>query len=80
MKPGFHYLDFTRSCMLNGVGMLVLCAPSLSRERIEYSHLGIGQYFQNVGYYLHAAIENESPLLAEELRKQENQLELHLPT
>jgi len=65
--------------MLNGVGLLVMCAPSLSRESIGYSHVGIGQYFQNVGFYLHAAIENESPLLAEEVRKQEDQLEFHLP-
>jgi len=79
MKWGIHHLDFARSCMFNGVGLLVLCAPSLSRERMEYSHLGIGQYFQNVGFYLHAAIERESPLLADEMRKQENQLELHLP-
>jgi hypothetical protein len=66
----------------------VCCAPSIYREPVQYANFGIGQYFHNVGIYLHAACESESPQLAQELRQQalldrelrqsENQLELHL--
>lgn len=80
MKHGFHYIDFTRSCVLNGVGMLVLCSPSIGRERTEYIHSGIGNYFHNVGFYVQSAMEKESPQLAYELRQQDKQLELHLPS
>lgn len=79
MKKGLYDFYFTRSCLLNGVGLLACCAPSVCREPVQFSYDGIGQYFQNVGYYLHAAVEIECPEIAKEFH-QKQQLEFHLPS
>jgi hypothetical protein len=78
MKPIYNHFDFTRSWMLGGVGLLVCCAPPLTYKPVQFNYLGIGQYFYNTGFYLHAAVESQCPEIANEFR-QKQQLELHLP-
>lgn len=89
MKKISNYFNFTRTCLLNGVGLLVCCAPSICREPTQFYNPGIGHYFENVGIYLFSASAIESPQLADELLRQkladtdsnsENQLELKLRT
>jgi len=79
MNKNSHHFDFTRSWMLGGVGLLVCCAPGISREPVQYLYSGVGQYFFNTGVYLHAAVASQCPEIATEFHKKQ-QLEFNLPT
>jgi hypothetical protein len=80
MNKTFHYLGFARSFMLNGVGMLVLCAPSTVWQDVGVFAPNIATHFESVGMYMNLAIAQECPDILAEVEKEYSQLEFHLPT
>lgn len=82
MDSNLPKFAFTKHHFLQGVGLLIACAPVFSNDaQYMTTSNGIAPYFQHVGVYLRRAISEELHSFVRVLEEQEaKQLEFKLPS